>query len=478
MSDLRSQAIALHNAGRFEEAKAIYQTLLATTPDDPSLLNLMGNLSFQQGQWKEGITWMDKVIKLKPDYPNAHYDRALAYMKMGNSKEALSGFKNALNHDPHYTDALINCANALQSMNHYEDALVYYDDAIKLKPELANIYSGKGKALHELKRFDEAFENYDKAIALAPDNSQAYLNKAMLKLSLGQFEEGWLLYEWRWKKSRKDEGVLLDKPLWRGESIHGKTILLYSEQGFGDTIQCCRYVPFVEALGAKVILKVRPQLKELISTLKASYELVSDEFAGDFDTHCPLFSLPLAFKTNEQTIPNNIPYLFATPAKIKAVKEKLGNKDKPRIGLVWAGSVTNTKDNNRNLPVNLVLSLLHENYEFHCLQQEIKAADKALLKQHNHIIPHTHQLHDFSDTAALIANMDLVITVDTSVAHLAGALGKPVWIMLPFVPDFRWMTERQDSPWYPNARLFRQGTMGEWKPVIENISIALKAANF
>ncbi len=476
-SDLLSQAIALHKAGQLKEAEAVYQTLLAAQPDHAVVLNLLGTLRFQQGRWQEGIPLMDKAIAAKPDYAEAHYDRALALMKLGEFTEAVTGYDNAIAIKPDFADAHSNRGNALQELNQYDEALASYEKAIALKPSFANNYTNQGKALHELQRYDEALVSYDKAIALNPDEPKTYLNKAFLKLLHAKFEEGWELYEWRWKKHRQDEYTLAHKPLWRGEqSLTGKTILLHAEQGLGDTIQCCRYVRKVQALGAKIILKVPVSLGELMSTLQGSFRLVTaEEPVGDFDFHCPLFSLPLAFKTRLHTIPADIPYLIADPVRQKMWQERLGKKTKPRIGLVWSGSVANTKDRNRTIALPLLLPQLQSTYEWHALQKEIKPQDEALLKRHGQIVLHADSLKDFADTAALIAEMDLVLSIDTSVAHLAGALGKPVWILLPFVPDFRWMEGREDSPWYPSARLFRQTDIGDWKSVIAQMTAALES---
>ena len=251
-----------------------------------------------------------------------------------------------------------------------------------------------------------------------------------------------------------------------------KTILLYAEQGLGDTLQFCRYIPMVEALGAKAILRVPESLSKLVSTLKGKFQIITDEkLVPACDYQCPLLSLPLAFKTTVETIPSGT-YLYADPVKKIQWQEALGVKTKPRIGIVWSGSKDHNNDLNRSVLFNtfsvLVSSELADYFDFHCLQKEIRPGDKGSLS-HSPVKAHMADLRDFSDTAALISEMDLVISVDTAVVHLAGALGKPVWVLLPFAPDFRWLTEREDSPWYPTVRLFRQKQSGDWEGVMEAI---------
>ncbi len=297
----------------------------------------------------------------------------------------------------------------------------------------------------------------------------------MLKLSLGEYEEGWQLYEWRWKtKSFTSPVRNFSQPLWLGnDSIVGKTILVHSEQGFGDTIQFYRYLSKLKTLRCKIIFETQTQLVPLIKAQRDNCQIIGQgETIPSFDVHCPLLSLPLAFKTTLETIPAQVPYLFPPPEKLELWRTKLGTRSKPKIGLVWSGKLL--PDFRRSIPIESLLLIIDEKAEWYSLQKDVRESDRSSLNSSLTIIDHAPSLNDFSDTAALITEMDLVISIDTAVAHLAGALGKPVWILLPFHPDFRWLRDREDSPWYPTARLFRQTQDGEWRSVIDRVSQKLK----
>jgi hypothetical protein len=314
-----------------------------------------------------------------------------------------------------------------------------------------------------------ALLNYDQAIALTPHLTESYWNKSLIKLTLGDYELGWELYEWRWKSSLKEYVREFSEPLWLGEtSISGKTLLIYAEQGLGDVIQFCRYTRMVKDLGAKIVLEVPSSLVSLMTTLKDDIIITKrgDPFPA-FDLQCPIMSLPLAFKTTVESIPADVPYLFSDPKK--TLKKCLGVKTKKRIGLVCSGAESHKEDTKRSIPLHLFKPLLDLPFEFHLLQKEIRVTDEAFLAENSLIQTHQENLVDFSDTAALIKEMDLVISVDTSVAHLTGALGCPVWILLPWKAEWRWLLDRTDSPWYPSATLFRQPGMGDWDGVIADI---------
>jgi hypothetical protein len=307
---------------------------------------------------------------------------------------------------------------------------------------------------------------------------EAHWNEALLRLLTGDFSRGWAKYEWRWR----NESLALStrnfsQPLWLGaEAIDGKTILLHSEQGLGDTIQFCRYVPLVAARGARVILEVERPLHEIMTNLAGATEVISKGDAlPDFDFHCPLLSLPLAFGTHLETIPSLTSYLRAPGQTLKHWQARLGPKARPRIGLVWSGRPAHKNDQNRSISLRSLLPLLDIEATFVSLQKDVRSDDAAVLKECNDVLHFGDELKDFSDTAALILQLDLVISVDTSVAHLAGALGEPVWILLPYNPDWRWLLDRDDSPWYPSARLFRQQQIGNWAGVIDQVKNELRS---
>jgi hypothetical protein len=296
-----------------------------------------------------------------------------------------------------------------------------------------------------------------------------------LRLLTGSFARGWQEYEWRWKyETLASAKRKFQQPVWRGEAIDGKTILLHSEQGLGDAIQFCRYAPLVAARGARVILEVDKRLGDLMASLAGVSQVVTaGETLPDFDLHCPLLSLPLAFDTDLETIPAETAYLRAPPNKQAEWGARLGAKHSCRVGLAWSGNAAHKRDELRSIELNALLPLLNTGATIVSIQKDLRPADATVLGGHRDIVQIAERLADFSDTAALVSNLDLVITVDTSIAHLAGALGRPVWVLLPYLPDWRWLLDRDTSPWYPTARLFRQDQTRSWDRVIQNVREAL-----
>jgi tetratricopeptide (TPR) repeat protein len=377
---------------------------------------------------------------------------------------------------PDYAEALNNRGNTLRELQRFEEALASYDRALKVQPDFAEALCSRGATLHELKRFDEALASYDRALKVRPDYTETHFNEAICRLLTGDFDRGWEKNEWRWAtEEHKKKKWNFAQPQWTGQGeIAGKTILLHSEQGFGDTIQFCRYVPRVASRGGRVILGVPSTLRELMSTLPGVAQIVSKgDPLPDFDIHCPLLSLPLAFGTRLETIPSATPYLRASAPVVMDWKVRLDQRNRPMIGLAWSGHPMHKNDHNRSISLRSLLPVLDIEATFVSLQKEVRVADTELLKERADILHFGDALGDFSDTAALISNLDLVISVDTSIAHLAGALAKPVWVLLPFVPDWRWLLDREDSPWYPTARLFRQDETRQWDNVIARVHATL-----
>jgi hypothetical protein len=293
-----------------------------------------------------------------------------------------------------------------------------------------------------------------------------------LRLLTGDLDAGWREYEWRWKDKSLDLPERdFAQPLWLGGGgIEGKTILLHSEQGFGDTIQFCRYAPLIAARGARVLLDVPEPLQDLMASVSGVARVISEkDRPPNFDVHCPLLSLPLAFKTRIESIPANTPYLSAPSETMRNWDLSFGSKDRLRVGLAWSGRPTNRDDSNRSIKLQSLLPLLDVRANFVSLQKDVRPDDATELKVRSDLLHVGDKLKTFADTAAVIANLDLVISVDTSVVHLAGALAKPVWVLLSFVPDWRWLLNRDDSPWYPTARLFRQNAPGDWAGVISRV---------
>ena len=415
---------------------------MAAFPRQVEILSALGVLCLQSGNIEEGISLLRKSLHINPTQPFALYNLGTEFQKSGN----------------------------------LEEALLCYDKSIKINPYDVEAHLNRGNTLKDLRRFNEALVAYDRAIALKPDFAPAYWNKSITKILLGDDLEGWKLYEWGWKSSERGSIRKFSQPLWLGEElISGKTLLIHSEQGLGDAIQFCRYAPMVSALGARVILEVPSALVTLLSTLEGNITVIEKGGAlPAFDLYCPVMSLPLAFKTALTSIPETTPYLRPDHDKLLEWRRRLGEKTRPRIGLAWSGSLTHKNDRNRSIPLNVLEELLKRPFEFHSLQKEIRPEDMNVLSRMQHIHSHQNDLKDFSDTASLAQEMDLVISVDTSVAHLAGALGIPAWVLLPHTPDYRWLLDRDDTPWYPNSTLFRQPSRGDWNSVIKAVSARLK----
>ena len=462
---------------RPDEALASYDKALALRPDYPEALNNRGVTLFWLNRLDEALASYDKAIALKADDAEALNNRGVVLMELNRLDEALASYDRAIALKPDYADALDNRGSVLRKLNRLDEALASHDAAIALQPECADAFYNRGNALKELNRPDEALASYDRAIALAPDHAEAHWNESLLRLLTGDFERGWPKYEWRWKsKALALRNRNFSQPLWLGaDPIHGKTILLHGEQGLGDTIQFCRYAPLVAARGARVIMEVDESLRDLVSGLAGVSRCVSKgDTLPEFDLHCPLLSLPLAFGTRLETIPSTTPYLLAPAPAVASWAARLAGKARPRIGMVWSGAPRHREDRNRSIALRTLLPLLDVAATFVSLQRDVRADDAQLLQERSDILHFGGDLRTFSDTAALISHLDLVVTVDTSVAHLAGALGRPVWILLPFIPDWRWLLDRSDSPWYPTARLFRQAASREWQGVVKHIHAELR----
>jgi hypothetical protein len=460
---------ALKKLERMEDAVASYDRAIAIKPDYAKAYYNRGVALNELKQVEEALASYDRAIEIKSDYAIAYSNRGVALQELRRVEEAVASFNRAIAINWDEAEAYSNRGVALQELKQVEDAVASYDRAIAIKSEYAEAYSNRGNALKELKQVEEAVASYDRAIAIKPEYAEAYWNKALALLLAGNFAHGWELYESRWKNERSAlKSHNFPQPPWLGaEDIASKTILLHAEQGLGDTIQFCRYAKLVKALGAKVVLEVPKALRGLLSGLEGADELIEEgKTLPTFDYHCPLLSLPLAFKTDLTNIPSPQPYLAASAQKRDEWAQRLGAKGKPRVGLVWSGNATYKNDHNRSLPLQQLLPHLPNCCEYVSLQKEVRGVDKAVLGGSG-ISHYGEELKDFTDTAALCDLMDIVITVDTSLAHLSGALGKKTWIILPYSPDWRWLLDRNDSPWYESVRLYRQGSDRQYAPVLQ-----------
>ena len=509
VKELLATAFVHHQNGQLAEANLLYKRTREIEPNNILAIQLSGVLAYQLKQFELSLTLLSRAIALKPNYAEALDNRGLVLMELkrfaealvdfnksvalkphcanalinrGRTltelrrfNEALADFNKAITLKPDHVQALINRGNLLKELQRFDEALVDFNKAIALKPDHVSVLNNRGRILTELRRFDEALADFNKAISINPDYRDAHLNKSLQLLLKGEFASGWELYEWRRKGTPKRN---FTEPLWSGkEDLRSKTILLSCEQGLGDTIQFSRFARNVADLGCKTFLEVQKPLFELMKSVDGVDEvIVSSADLAPFDFYCPLMSLPLAFGTSVDTVPSAIPYIRVTEDKLAEWSNKLGPKLKPRVGIVWSGNASHKNDRNRSIELEQILLAVPEGYEIVSLQKEVRRADQNILAHLEKLEFFKHfgeGLQDFTDTAALCELMDIIVSVDTSVAHLGGALGKPVNLLLPYSPDFRWLLDRHDSPWYPTMKLFRQGADRLWKPTLQNASADL-----
>jgi tetratricopeptide (TPR) repeat protein len=482
---LSNRGLTMHELRRFEQALASYDRALTLRPDYTVAYHNRGNALYELRRFEQALASYDRALTQRPDYAEAHCGRGNALHALERFEQALASYDRALKVRSNYAEAFSNRGLTLHELRRFEEALASYDRALTLRPAYAEALCNRGVTLQELKRFEEALASYDRAIKVRPNDGQAHYNEAICRMLIGDFARGWEKYEWRWETEQLAKAKRnFSQPLWIGSGeIAGKTILIHAEQGLGDTIQFCRYVPLVARQASRVILEIQRPLRELMSTLASAAQIVPrGDPLPDFDIHCPLLSLPLALKTGLDTIPSETPYLSALESKINVWRDRLGRRERTRIGIVWAGNPRKELsaghrilDRQRSIEFNRLAPVFQvPNCDFYSLQK----GDDAVLQLRDsplchRVIDWTRNLHDFSDTAALIENLDLVITVDTSVAHLAGALGKSFWLINRYNTCWRWLLDREDSPWYPTGRLFRQDHTRDWDSVIARVQAAL-----
>jgi tetratricopeptide (TPR) repeat protein len=516
-SVLFERAVSLHRAGDFAQAEPLYRQVLTTDPShgdahrllgalllqrqepalalpvleralmlgqrDPGTLNNIGLACNELERFDEALKHLDAALALKPDYAAAYNNRGVALQGLKKPHEAMASFEAALRHQPAFPDALVNLGKSYIGLQRLEDAVALYSKLATLPSHADIARFNRAKARAALGQYQDALADYDAVrVGRSLHAPAATMGAATVKLLLGEYDEGWRLYESRWQADPKLKPRAFPQTPWRGEPLAGKTILLHAEQGFGDTLQFIRYVPLVKERAATVILIIQPQLIALLQPQWPDVQMLADaKSLPAFDVHCPLMSLPLVFNTTLETIPAAVPYIFADADKRRQWRSRLERPistgpglSQRKIGVVWSGRPTHVNDANRSVDLALLAPLFQLPYQFHAVQKDITVHDQYLLDSAGVKI-HAQHLVDFADTAALLAELDLIITVDTSVAHLAGALGKPVWILLPFDPDFRWLLGRSDSPWYPTATLYRQPAPGNWTNAVQRIIAALKA---
>ncbi|HEY4774199.1 MAG TPA: tetratricopeptide repeat protein [Xanthobacteraceae bacterium] len=469
---LNNRGICLYEIKRYEDALASYEQALAIQSDRPEMLNNRGICLHRLRRLAEAIESYDAALAIRPDYCEALKNRGVALDELKRFEEALADYDKALAIRPDLPDTLNNRGLTLQRVNRAVEALACYERALALRPDDPVILNNRANSLVQLGRFEEARASFDAALAIDPDYAQAHVNSAYARLLLGDFARGWEEHEWRWQLDRhRPQAADFFQRFWRGnEDIAGKTILLHSEQGFGDSIQFSRYAILLAERGARVVVTVPLALARLFARLAGVHEVVAGGPATPpFDFHCSLMSLPLAFATRLDTVPAMPRYLSAPADMIEAWRARLRSGGRLRVGIAWSGNPDNWNDHNRSMPLDALLPLTDLPIEVVSLQKDVPDRDRATLDRRADIADFGPRLTDFLETAALASLVDVVVTVDSAVAHLAGALGRPTWILLAFLADWRWLLDREDSPWYPSARLFRQRRPDDWDEVVARV---------
>lgn len=470
----------LRTLRRFEEALACFILSDKLRPNHAQTLYLRGHTFSDLKRYAEALSDLTRARTLDPGHPGICNSLGYVLQNLGRHDQALAAFDRAIALKPDYVEALNSKASSLTHSGRFADALALAERVLALQPDYVPAHINRALWLSEQHRFDEAFASFERALALDPGNADATWNLSFLQLLTGNYEAGWASREARWRAQARSETSYPDfaEPRWHGEPIAGKRLLIYAEEGLGDAIQFGRYIPMVAARGARIILVVAAPLQRLMSALPGVAQCLVKPLAEPpaFEFHCGLTSLPLIFGTRLDTIP---PADYLPPpsqAQVRIWEDRLGPRDRLRVGLVWSGNAQQKNDGRRSMPLRTLAPLLGLDATFVSLQKDPRPDDKAVLLAQDGIVDLTEHLTDFTETAALLACLDLVITVCTSVAHLAGSLGRPTWVMLPYMADFRWLLEREDSPWYPSMRLFRQRDDRDYADVIARVRDALTIA--
>jgi FkbM family methyltransferase len=469
--------MALYRQGQPEEAIACYRQAVQLEPNHASAHNSLAVSLYQQNKLDEAISHYHQAIAIHPGYVNAHDNLGIALKQQGKLEDAATHFQQAIAFNPSYVNAYINVGNAMRELGRFNEAIAYCQESIRLQPTNADAHNTYGCVLVDLARFKDAIACFEDAVRLRPDFADAHLNMGIILLQMGEFRRGFEEYHWRWK-TKQCPDLRYTQALWTGENLHGKVILLTAEQGFGDTIQFARYAPLVAARGGEVIIACQKPLLRLLSTVAGVSRCVDrDKDNIDIHTHAPLLELPYILGTTTDTIPAYVPYLSA-PSQ-STIQLEVPPDTRLKIGIVWATNPSNSTSGKRSCSLSHFLSLLEvPGIALYSLQKEQPATDRALLDNTPRLQDLQDQLTDFADTAAAIAQLDLIITVDTAVAHLAGALGKPTWTLLPHIADWRWLIDRDDNPWYPTMRLFRQNQPGAWDELFRRVVEALQNTKY
>ena len=502
-----------HQNGQLPEADTLYRRIIEIRSNHPGALHGLGVIAYQAKQYdsalnligkaaaenpriaefhynlglvrlaldnpRQAIAAFGRAINLKIDYADAYYNLGKIFKAQHRLDEAIENFKQAIQHQPQMAEAHYNLGNALKSRGSVEEAIASFKECIRLRPDFAAAHNNLGLVLKEQGHLADAVDCYSNAIGYQAGFAEAHWNRSLALLLKGDFAHGWQEYEWRFKRGRWPRYFFSrhTRPAWKGSPFEGHRLLVFAEQGAGDTLQFMRYLPQVKALGGTVIFEVMESLGGLLQGFGGIDELLvrnpNDNSTVTCDWCIPLLSLPGLFKSDIKTIPASTPYLYPDSAKAQFWQVRLGGEGF-RVGIVWAGNPEHKNDHNRSCTLQHFIPLAEmEGIQLYGLQKGEPAQQVKTLPDRIEFTNLGNDFKDFSDTAGAIENLDLVISVDTAVAHLAGAMGKPVWVLLPFAPDWRWLMQREDSPWYPTMRLFRQTSAGNWDGVFKRLISAL-----
>ena len=472
---LLSQANAAREAGDLPGADALCRQILRLDPGHSGAIQFRVAIANTLGRPGDALAILDEAARAAPINPSWPLSRALILTSLGRHAEALAASDQAIALSP--LDHTLHRARAAQlfESHRFEEALAGYDASIAQRPDVAESHIDRAETLRRLNHFDEALAAYDRATDIEPESARAWYGKAMLLLLMGHYKDGWALHEWRlFTPNFPEPERLLPRPLWDGEPLSGRTLLVRAEQGLGDSIQFYRFVLQVRRQG-KIAVLVPPKLARLFATQPDAPPVATDtDHLPHYDLHCPMPSLPFLLGTELATLPS-APYLRADPAIAAAWRARLPQvPGRLRVGIVWAGNKTQENDRDRSMKLETMLAMLDPDLTVISLQKDVPESDRTTLLAAAHVLDLSESLTDFADTAAVISELDLVITVCTSVAHLAGAMGTPVWVLLSTSADWRWLIGREDSPWYPSARLFRQDKAGDWTDAARRVREALK----
>ena len=478
----RANELLAYVAGNRGNLDEVFRLLTrATSAPDASATAwyYLGVWFLKKEDFARAVDAFQKALGIRGEFFECLHDLGLAFFNLRLYAEAVEAYDRAAAINPRSFEVFHNKGRALHELDRCEEALECYDRALAIDSRRPATWSNRATTLHNLRRFDEALADFSRALALQPDDADAQWNESLTRLLLGQFDPGWEKYEYRWKGKAARPRRHADVPAWLGaQPIKGKRVLAWWEQGYGDTIQFCRYAALLAERGADVVLEVQPSLKGLVSSISGCEVVGSNEEASGCDYQIPLGSLPLAFATRQETIPAAVPYLKADADKILSWRERVKRPDgRRKIGLACSGNAAFRNDRHRPVALRQFAPLLDHGHLF-LIQTEIREDDRRFLADAGPRIEYLGDgIDDFMDSAAVVENMDLIVSIDTSLAHLAGALGRPVWILIPWAPDWRWGTDGTACPWYPTATLFRQERIGGWDAVISRIEKALSCCS-